>query len=88
MIIPGYSYGSGDLPRSPVSLEQLQDLKRSAGFTDEDERYLRLAGEVLKDQTSQIVAHWRSGNYRRHSEPRAAFPNARWRTDSGIPREE
>ncbi|HTB15487.1 MAG TPA: protoglobin domain-containing protein [Bryobacteraceae bacterium] len=73
MIIPGYSYGSGDLPRSPVSLEQLQDLKRSAGFTDEDERYLRLAGEVLKDQTSQIVAHWRGGiiagipNLARHS---------------------
>jgi Protoglobin len=73
MIIPGYSYGSGDLLRSPVSMEQLQSLKTSAGFTDEDQRYLRLAGEVLKDQTSQIVAHWRSGiiagipNLARHS---------------------
>ena len=73
MIIPGYSYGSDDLPRSPVSLEHLQDLKTSAGFTDEDERFLRLAGEVLKDQTSQIVAHWRIGiiagiaNLARHS---------------------
>jgi hypothetical protein len=73
MIIPGYSYGSGDLPKSPVSLEQLQNLKTSAGFTDEDERFLRLAGEVLKNQTSQIVAHWRSGiiagipNLARHS---------------------
>jgi hypothetical protein len=73
MILPGYSYGSGDLPRSPVSMEQLQDLKTSAGFTDEDERYLRLAGELLQDQTSQIVAHWRSGiiagipNLARHS---------------------
>jgi hypothetical protein len=72
MIIPGYSYGSGDLPKSPVSLEQLQNLKTSAGFTDEDERFLRLA-EVLKNQTSQIVAHWRSGiiagipNLARHS---------------------
>jgi hypothetical protein len=73
MTLPGYSYGSGDLPRSPVSMEQLQDLKTSAGFTDEDERYLRLAGELLQDQTSQIVAHWRSGiiagipNLARHS---------------------
>jgi hypothetical protein len=69
----GYSYGSPDLPKSPVSMEQLQSLKTSAGFTDEDARYLRHAGEVLKDQTSQIVAHWRSGiiagipNLARHS---------------------
>jgi hypothetical protein len=54
-------------------MEQLQSLKTSAGFTDEDARYLRIAGEVLKDQTSQIVAHWRSGiiagipNLARHS---------------------
>ena len=36
-------------------------LKISAGFTEEDQRYLRLAGEVLRDQTEQIVDHWRTG---------------------------
>lgn len=73
MNISGYSYGSPDVPRSPVSMEQLQSLKASAGFTEEDARHLRLAGEVLNDQTTQIVAHWRSGiivaipNLARHS---------------------
>jgi hypothetical protein len=34
-------------------------LKASAGFTLEDEGFLRLAGEVLWDQTKQIVEYWR-----------------------------
>ncbi len=59
--IPGYSYGTGEVARSPVSMRELDDLKISAGFTEEDQRYLRLAGEVLADQTKQIVDHWRSG---------------------------
>jgi protoglobin len=59
--IPGYAYGSAEIGRSPVSVRELEELKRSAGFTDDDERYLRLAGEVLGDQTNSIVAHWRSG---------------------------
>ncbi len=59
--IRGYSYGSPEVPQSPVSLRELQELKVSVGFTDEDERYLRLVGEVLADQTEAIVHHWRSG---------------------------
>jgi hypothetical protein len=59
-LIPGYSYGSSEVAQSPVSMRELDDLKISAGFTAEDERYLRLAGEVLSDQTRQIVEHWRS----------------------------
>jgi hypothetical protein len=71
--IPGYSYGAPDVPRSPVSTHDLESLKISAGFTDEDQRYVRLAGEVLSDQTERIVEHWRSGiiasipNLARHS---------------------
>lgn len=71
--IPGYSYGSPEIASSPVSLRDLENLKISAGFTDEDWRYLRLAGEVLSDQTAKIVQHWRSGiiagipNLARHS---------------------
>jgi hypothetical protein len=42
-------------------MRELEDLKVIAGFTEEDWRYLRLAGEVLADQTKQIVDHWRSG---------------------------
>jgi hypothetical protein len=57
--IPGYSYGTDEVARSPVSLQELNDLKIGAGFTEEDERYLRLAGGVLADQTKEIVDHWR-----------------------------
>jgi hypothetical protein len=46
---------------SRVSREELADLQTSAGFIDEDRGFLRLAGEVLANQTRQIVEHWRSG---------------------------
>jgi hypothetical protein len=71
--IPGYSYGAAEVARSPVSLQDLERLKGSAGFTEEDQRFLQLAGEVLEKQTEKIVAHWRSGiiagipNLARHS---------------------
>jgi hypothetical protein len=58
--LPGYSYGSAEIARSQISLEDLAALKVSAGFTDEDERFLRMAGWVLGDQTEQVVHHWRS----------------------------
>jgi len=59
--VPGYSYGAAEVARSAVSVLDLENLKTSAGFTEEDQRYLRLAGEVLADQTKQIVNHWRGG---------------------------
>ena len=34
-------------------------VKQAAGFTEEDERYPRLAGAVLADQTAELVARWR-----------------------------
>lgn len=71
--IPGYSYGTAEVAESPITPRQLEELKVSARFTEEDQRYLRLAGEVLAGQTKQIVQHWRSGiiasipNLARHS---------------------
>ncbi len=71
--IPGYTYATAGVARSPVSMRELEDLKASVGFTADDERALHLAGEVLADQTRQIVEHWRSGiiagipNLARHS---------------------
>ena len=59
-MIPGYGYGKSDLAPSPVSLGELEQLKITVGFTTEDERYLRMAGEVLGDQTRAVVLHWRS----------------------------
>jgi hypothetical protein len=71
--IPGYTYGTSEVARSPLSLQDLEALKTSAGFTEEDQRFLRLAREVLANQTQQIVEHWRAGiiagipNLARHS---------------------
>jgi protoglobin len=59
--IPGYTFGAKEVPTSPVSLQALAQLKISVGFTQDDVRYLALAGDVLADQTKVIVAHWRSG---------------------------
>jgi Protoglobin len=56
--IAGYDYGS--VGKSPVTLEELEQLKVTVGFTADDERYIRLAGEVLTGQTRAIVLHWRS----------------------------
>jgi hypothetical protein len=71
--VHGYTYGTAEVAQSPVSLQELEDLKISVGFTEEDQRYLQQAGDVLADQTRQIVDHWRSGiiasipNLARHS---------------------
>lgn len=57
--IYGYSYGNPEVPASAITLLQLEELKASVGMTGEDEQYLRLAGQVLADQTAQVVEHWR-----------------------------
>ena len=72
--IPGYTYGSKDIQPSSVSLRELEELKETVGWTDDDSIYLRLAGDILEDQTKQIVDHWRNGiiagipNLARHSQ--------------------
>ena len=71
--IYGYAYGTAAVASSAVSLQELEDLKTTVGFTSDDERYLRLAGDVLAEQTKEIVEHWRGGiianipNLARHS---------------------
>ena len=59
--IPGYSYGKAEVAPSHTSLSELERLKISAGFTEQDWQFLRRAGDVLADQTEKIVAQWRSG---------------------------
>jgi len=54
--IPGYTYGQVAL--SPLIMQDLSALKQTVLFTDEDERYLRLAGEILQDQTDAILDVW------------------------------
>jgi hypothetical protein len=43
---------------SPISAEEFELLKKTVLFTEEDERYLRLSGEVLRDQVDAILDVW------------------------------
>ncbi len=56
--VPGYDYGTGTVARSPLGIEDLEQLKRTVLFTDEDEEYLRLAGDVLEDQLDEVLDLW------------------------------
>lgn len=56
--IPGYAYGSSDLAPSPLSEEDLERLHASVLFTEEDARYLQMAGEVLSDQVEDVLDLW------------------------------
>ena len=57
--IPGYTYGTRESAKSPVSLSDLELLKKAVNFSEEDQRYLRFAGEVLADQTEEVIKKWR-----------------------------
>ncbi|MCW5924767.1 MAG: protogloblin ApPgb [Saprospiraceae bacterium] len=54
--IAGYTYGQ--VATSPVTLADLALLKQTVLFTDDDVRHLRLAGDVLADQTDAILDLW------------------------------
>lgn len=56
--IPGYTYGSAAVSRSPVTLAEFELMKKTVLFGDEDVKYLRLAQDVLKDQVESILDVW------------------------------
>lgn len=56
--IKGYEFGSTALEKSPVSLEDLALLKKTLLWSDDDNRYLQMAGEVLKDQLKDVLDLW------------------------------
>jgi len=58
--IPGYVYGSPQLADFPMSDEEFEKLKKTVLLTDEDISYLRLAGEVLRDQIDDVLDLWYS----------------------------
>ncbi len=86
--ISGYSYGNVSV--SAVSLQDLEKLKISVGWTEEDEQYRRMAGEVLSDQTRALVDHWRRGiiasipNLIRHSRSSDGEPLPDYQAKSGV----
>jgi len=56
--IPGYTYGTGAIARSPVIIGEFELMKKSALFDDEDVKYLRLSHDVVKDQVEAILDVW------------------------------
>ncbi len=54
----GYDYGKTSLEKSPVSLKELDLLKQTLLWSAEDDKALALAGEVLKDQTNDVLDVW------------------------------
>ncbi len=56
--IPGYTYGTAEAARSPVSLDELARLKESVLFGPADEAALHQAGQVLADQVEDVLDVW------------------------------
>ncbi len=56
--IPGYAARSRDIARSPVTLAELELMKKTALFSDDDVRMLKLSRGILEDQVEAILDVW------------------------------
>jgi hypothetical protein len=56
--IPGYTFGSSALARSPVTLADFEQMKASVLFGVEDVAYLRASHDILKGEVSAILDVW------------------------------
>jgi Protoglobin len=54
--IPGY--GRSDVARSPLGLEEVELLRQTVLFGEEDEEYLKMAGDALEDQVEDVLDVW------------------------------
>ena len=56
--IPGYTYGTAAVDRSPVSLQDLELLKATLLLGDDDLAALRRSGQVLAGRVEEILDVW------------------------------
>jgi hypothetical protein len=56
--IAGYDYGASGLETSPVTLHELNLLKKTLLWSEDDEHFLRMAGNVLRNETHEILDLW------------------------------
>ena len=56
--IKGYDYKKATLEQSPVTKQDLALLKKTLLWSNDDDRFLRMAGEVLQDQTDDVLDVW------------------------------
>jgi hypothetical protein len=52
----GYDYGN--VEASPVTMSELEELRQSVLFGEDDVKALRMAGEVLEDQVEDVLDVW------------------------------
>ena len=57
--IPGYDLGGDKVAKSPISVHEWEELKKSALFSEEDVVYLRLSEEILANQVQDLLKTWR-----------------------------
>ena len=51
--IPGYDFGAVEVKTSPVSMKELESLKASVGFTEEDRLFCRWRAKYLEIRPSK-----------------------------------
>ena len=78
--IPGYTYGTDAVPRSPVSLQELELLKATLLLGHEDLAALRRSGAVLAPKVEEILDVW-YGFVGANPHLLAAFSNAEGQPD-------
>jgi hypothetical protein len=55
---PGYTFGTREVPRSPLTMADLALLQQALLFGEEDVRSLRMSQHVLADQVEAILDVW------------------------------
>jgi hypothetical protein len=78
--IPGYTYGTAVVARSPVGLQELELLKATLLLGDDDVAALRRSGELLAPQVEEILDVW-YGFVGANPHLLAAFSNAQGQPD-------
>lgn len=54
----GYTKGADTVPEAPISMDEFDRLQQSVIFTEDDEKWLREAGDVLDPQVDEILDLW------------------------------
>jgi hypothetical protein len=78
--IPGYTYGTAAVARSPLGLQDLELLKATLLLGDDDLAALRRSGDVLGPQVEEVLDVW-YGFVAANPHLLAAFSNAQGQAD-------
>jgi Protoglobin len=58
--VAGYTYGSPQAARSPLSLEELHHLEQAVGWSEDDARVLHRHQNLFRQNAGQMVDSWRA----------------------------